>query len=99
MMRRLASRGMTMNVLTTAQAARLLNVTPATIRVWQQRYAFPVSVPSLDGRRRFDADDVAALRDALESGRSIAHAVRFASRRMGKTRGLLGDGPLRAVGP
>jgi DNA-binding transcriptional MerR regulator len=69
-----------MSFLTTAEAARALNVSPTTLRAWEQRYAFPASVQSIDGRRRFDSEDVMALRAALESGHSIAQAGEQARR-------------------
>jgi DNA-binding transcriptional MerR regulator len=69
-----------MSFLTTAEAVRVLNVSPTTLRAWEQQYAFPASVQSIDGRRRFDSEDVMALLAALESGHSVAQAVEQARR-------------------
>lgn len=67
-----------MHCLKTTEAAALLNVTPSTLRAWEQRFGFPVPQRSAGGHRAYAHADVAALRAALRSGSSIASAVRRA---------------------
>jgi MerR HTH family regulatory protein len=61
--------------LSTVDAARLLDVQPNTLRAWEQRYGFPSPHTSRRGRRRFDVDEIAVLREALDSRREIAAAI------------------------
>lgn len=61
--------------LTTVDAAKLLGVTPHTLRLWEQRYGFPTSLRTPGVRRSFDFGEVMLLRDALEHEISIASAI------------------------
>jgi DNA-binding transcriptional MerR regulator len=64
--------------LRTTEAARLLDVTPNTLREWERRFGFPIAGPSRAGTREFVFDEIVALRDALQRGASIAAAVAHA---------------------
>jgi len=57
------------------EAATRLNVSPSTLRAWEQRFGFPRPARSPGGHRLYRHADVAALRDALEQGLSISSAI------------------------
>jgi hypothetical protein len=57
------------------EAAKRLNVSPSTLRAWEQRFGFPRPDRSPGGHRLYRHADVAALRDALEQGLSISSAI------------------------
>jgi DNA-binding transcriptional MerR regulator len=57
------------------EAAKRLNVSPSTLRAWEERFGFPLPERSPGGHRLYRAGEVAALRDALEQELSIASAV------------------------
>ena len=61
--------------LKTTEAATLLNVSPSTLRAWEQRFGFPQPQRSPGGNRYYTDGEVAALRAALEGGLSISSAV------------------------
>jgi MerR HTH family regulatory protein len=61
--------------LSTVDAARLLDVAPNTLRIWEQRYGFPSTHTSRGGRRQFNVDEIGVLREALDSRREIASAI------------------------
>jgi DNA-binding transcriptional MerR regulator len=69
--------------LRTIEAARLLEVTPNTLREWERRYGFPVSHPTASGTREFVFDEMVALRDALQVGMSIPAAIARARSELG----------------
>jgi len=62
-------------MLTINEAARVLNVTADTLRLWEDRYGFPAPARTPDGRDQYDRDQMIGLRDALQNSRSITHAV------------------------
>lgn len=64
-----------MELLKIREAATRLNVSPSTLRAWEQRFGFPRAARSPGGHRLYRYADVAALRDALEQGLSISSAV------------------------
>jgi DNA-binding transcriptional MerR regulator len=64
--------------LRTTEAARLLDVSPNTLREWERRFGFPVARVSRAGTREFVFDEIVALRDALQRGASIAAAMAHA---------------------
>jgi hypothetical protein len=66
--------------VSTEIAAALLGTTPATVRLWAERFGYPVPAPGTDGRGRYAYATVVALREALNSHASIASAVAVASR-------------------
>jgi DNA-binding transcriptional MerR regulator len=57
------------------EAASRLNVSPSTLRAWEQRFGFPRPARSPGGHRLYRHADIAALRDALEQGLSISSAI------------------------
>jgi hypothetical protein len=57
------------------EAAKRLNVSPSTLRAWEQRFGFPRPDRSPGGHRLYRHADIAALRDALEQGLSISSAI------------------------
>jgi DNA-binding transcriptional MerR regulator len=57
------------------EAATRLNVSPSTLRAWEQRFGFPRPGRSPGGHRLYRHADIAALRDALEQGLSISSAI------------------------
>jgi DNA-binding transcriptional MerR regulator len=57
------------------EAARRLNVSPSTLRAWEQRFGFPRPGRSPGGHRLYRHGDIVALRDALEQGLSISSAI------------------------
>jgi MerR family transcriptional regulator, light-induced transcriptional regulator len=67
-----------MRYLKTSEAATLLNVTPATLRMWEARFAFPTPQRSAGNHRMYLYGEVIALRDTLRAGGSTASAVRAA---------------------
>jgi hypothetical protein len=54
-------------------AAALLGTTPATLRLWADRFGYPLPIGG--GRTRYSYAAVIALRDALSREFSIAAAV------------------------
>lgn len=64
-----------MEYLKVREAAKRLNVSPSTLRAWEQRFGFPRPDRSPGGHRLYRHADVAALRDALEQGLSISSAI------------------------
>ena len=64
-----------MRYLTTREAATLLHVTPAALRNWERRYAFPMPRRSPGNHRMFVHSEVSALEVALRQSSSIASAV------------------------
>lgn len=64
-----------MRALKTSEAAALLNVSPNTLRAWEQRFGFPRPVRSPGRHRLFTSDEIVALRDALQEGLAISSAV------------------------
>ena len=61
--------------LTINEAATVLNVSAETLRLWEQRYGFPVPARTPDGCDEYDRDQMIGLRNALQDSRSITHAV------------------------
>jgi DNA-binding transcriptional MerR regulator len=57
------------------EAAARLNVSPSTLRAWEQRFGYPRPGRSPGGHRLYRHADIAALRDALEQGLSISSAI------------------------
>jgi DNA-binding transcriptional MerR regulator len=64
-----------MRYLRTSEAARLLGVSPSTLRSWEQRFRFPQPYRSPGGHRFYSHGEVVALRAALQEGLSISSAV------------------------
>jgi hypothetical protein len=65
----------TQPTLRTSEAARQLGVSPNTLRSWEKRYGRPTSVRSDGGHRRYDAGDIARLREIVKSGLTGASAI------------------------
>jgi DICT domain-containing protein len=77
-----------MDGVTIKDAAARSGLTPGTIRMWEQRYGFPVPRRTPAGHRRYDADDIDALRRALalrDQGLSVPAALERARRADGGT--------------
>jgi MerR family transcriptional regulator, light-induced transcriptional regulator len=66
-----------MRYLKTSEAATLLNVTPATLRSWESRFAFPSPQRSAGNQRMYLHAEVVALRHTLRGSVSTASAVRL----------------------
>lgn len=64
-----------MRSLKTREAAALLNVSPNTLRVWEQKYGFPTPVREPGRHRSYSYAEIVALRDVLEGGLSVASAI------------------------
>ncbi|ADB49802.1 MerR family DNA-binding transcriptional regulator [Conexibacter woesei] len=64
-----------MEHLKVREAAKRLNVSPSTLRAWEQRFGFPRPDRSPGGHRLYRHADIVALRDALEQGLSISSAI------------------------
>ena len=72
-----------MRHLKTSEAASLLNVSPNTLRAWEQRFGFPKPQRSPGKHRLFTYGEIAALRDALQDGLSISSAISRAQEGIG----------------
>jgi DNA-binding transcriptional MerR regulator len=72
-----------MRHLKTSEAAALLNVSPNTLRAWEQRFGFPKPARSPGKHRLFTYGEIAALRDALQDGLSISSAISRAQEGIG----------------
>jgi hypothetical protein len=72
-----------MRYLKTSEAATLLNVTPATLRAWESRFAFPTPRRSEGNQRMYVFAEVIALRQTLRGGTTTASAVRLARETVG----------------
>ena len=64
-----------MRYLKTSEAAALLNVNANTLRKWESKFGFPKPQRSPGMHRMYVHGEVAALRDALHDGLSVASAV------------------------
>jgi DNA-binding transcriptional MerR regulator len=64
-----------MRSLKTSEAAALLNVSPNTLRAWEQRFGFPRPQRTPGHHRLFTYGEIVALRDALKAGLSISSAI------------------------
>jgi MerR family transcriptional regulator, light-induced transcriptional regulator len=71
----------------TSQVAKLLGVTPNTLRAWEPRYGFPSPQQSPGQRRMFVYAEITALRDALQGGVPVSAALARASREFRVARG------------
>jgi MerR family transcriptional regulator, light-induced transcriptional regulator len=67
-----------MRYLKTSEAATLLKVSPATLRAWESRFAFPTPQRSTGNQRMYLHAEVTALRETLRGCGSTASAVRVA---------------------
>jgi len=67
-----------MHFVKTTEAAALLQVSPSTLRAWEQRFGFPIPQRSPGGHRAYLHAEVAALRTALGGGASVASAIAHA---------------------
>jgi DICT domain-containing protein len=77
-----------MDGMTIKDAAERSGLTPGAIRMWEQRYGFPVPRRTPAGHRRYDAGDVETLRRALalrDQGLSVPAALERARQAAGGT--------------
>ena len=71
--------------VTAREAADYLNVSPATLRAWEQEFGFPTPVSSEYPTPNYLITELLALQDALPEALSIASAMRIARRRIAHT--------------
>ncbi|WP_460110950.1 MerR family transcriptional regulator [Streptomyces sp. YKOK-J1] len=74
--------------MTTGQLARLLGVSPTTLRSWDRRYGLGPAVRADGHHRRWSTDDVAMMREMCQltaTGMSPAAAARVAQRHAQRT--------------
>ena len=69
-----------MRYLKTSEAARLLNVSPNTLRTWEARFGFPEPLRSPGRHRIYTHGELVALQAAMQDGLSISSAVLRARR-------------------
>jgi DICT domain-containing protein len=77
-----------MDGVTIKDAAERSGLTPGAIRMWEQRYGFPVPRRTAAGHRRYDSGDIETLRRALalrDQGLSVAAALERARDAAGET--------------
>jgi excisionase family DNA binding protein len=56
-------------LLTMGQAAKLLQVSPSTVRSWEHRHGFPHPHRTAGGHRRYDLEEVERTRDVMAVSR------------------------------
>ncbi|MGH2941692.1 MAG: MerR family DNA-binding transcriptional regulator [Solirubrobacteraceae bacterium] len=78
-----------MAMLTIGEAAAIVHTSPNTIRSWEQRYGYPMSVRSSSGRRLYDEAEIGLLGDALRRGLRISCAIRHVRQETGSYKALL----------
>ena len=61
-------------------AAALLGTKPNALRLWEERFGYPVPTQDADRGVRYSYSDVVALREALNRHVSVASAVAVAMR-------------------
>jgi MerR family transcriptional regulator, light-induced transcriptional regulator len=62
----------------TSEAAAYLNVSPNTLRAWEQRFGFPRPQRSPGRQRIYTFAELVALREALSNGLTVSSAVSIA---------------------
>jgi DNA-binding transcriptional MerR regulator len=65
----------------TNAAAKLLGVSPNTLRSWERRYGFPRPRRTPGGHRQYELQEIEALRQALDETASVSSAVSLARQR------------------
>lgn len=66
--------------MTAEAAAALLGTSTTNLKVWEERFGYPVLESSADGQRLYPDEVMIALRDALSEKLSIASAITEARR-------------------
>jgi DNA-binding transcriptional MerR regulator len=69
--------------VTAEAAAALLGTSTTNLKVWEERFGYPVLERAADGQRLYSDEVMIALRDALSRKLSIASAITEA-RQIGK---------------
>jgi DNA-binding transcriptional MerR regulator len=69
--------------MTAEAAAALLGTSITNLKVWEERFGYPVLERAADGQRLYPDEVMIALRDALSRKLSIASAITEA-RRVGR---------------
>ncbi len=64
-----------MRTLRVSEAAAYLNVSPSTLRAWEERFGFPVPQRSPGHHRLYAFRELVALREALSNGLPVSSAV------------------------
>jgi hypothetical protein len=67
--------------LSAHEAASFLEISPATLRAWEQAFGFPTSVESAEPDPNYLITELVAIQDAL----SITSAIHAARRRLAHT--------------
>ncbi|MBV8431922.1 MAG: MerR family DNA-binding transcriptional regulator [Solirubrobacterales bacterium] len=65
----------------TNAAAKLLGVSPNTLRSWERRYGFPRPRRTPGGHRQYELQEIEALRQGLDETDSVSSAVSLARQR------------------
>jgi MerR family transcriptional regulator, light-induced transcriptional regulator len=61
--------------LRTSEAAAYLNVSPNTLRAWEQRFGYPRPQRSPGRHRLYPLSELVALREALSDGQTVSSAI------------------------
>jgi DNA-binding transcriptional MerR regulator len=64
-----------LRTLRTSEAAAYLNVSPNTLRAWEQRFGYPRPLRSPGHHRLYRFSELVALREALSDGRGVSSAI------------------------
>lgn len=67
-----------MHTVRTSEAAAYLNVSPNTLRAWEQRFGFPRPQRSPGRQRIYTFAELVALREALSNGLTVSSAMSIA---------------------
>jgi DNA-binding transcriptional MerR regulator len=70
-----------MSAIRTNAAARMLGVSPNTVRSWETRFGYPTPRRTEGGHRQFELAEIEALKNALDETREISSAVAIARQR------------------
>jgi hypothetical protein len=71
--------------LSAHEAASFLEISPATLRAWEQAFGFPTSVESEEPAPNYLITELVAIQDALPDALSITSAIHTARRRLEHT--------------
>ena len=66
--------------MTAEAAAALLGTSPVVLRLWEERFGYPVPERDADGHQRYHPEGMTAARDASSREVSVASAITEARR-------------------